>query len=916
MKLRSRLTRTFAFAALAAFAPTAFAQLSVLDTERLRIEQGKALAAGREMRVWHFEEFKEPMQDWPREVKGAFVELRCEDNKFSDAALIVVRDDFRLRSYPAKSLTAEARALAEKLEAARVVTVKRAEAKPYATEFKPYTKADVNIVESDHFAFYYGNDREGSGKAVFEDAEFLPRQQRWFEKVWTHLGSIGAPLPMAAEPAPHKINVYITGTGLVKHKDGFAFGGESVIMHPNALGPGSSVVIHEFTHSVQFYSKGFRDSPFVGWFWECHGNWSTHQFMPAYPPVLGHYAGRAHYELNSSRHNYGSWPFLQVLAEHPRFGSEFPYAIWPACKRNEKNNALEDPFQTIMRLGVERGVWKDGVAGFGDIVGELAARMVAWDFQNQFFHQKEMRNVVRHSPGVPSHRVVLEPVADRAGWWKPIHSHAPRQYGVNIIELVPDAKTVEADIAGIVDETESSDWRATLVAYDALGHCRYSPTVRGGKVALDVREGEQLALAIAATPGKYEPLGFRIGYGKKRRYPYEVTFRGAKPASVPPARDEKKSAGAPHPNGGGFVATGAKVAPTAFVGPNARVIEAANVSGNARIEDFAVVRQSAKVGDNAIVGGFARITDRASVTGDAHVRGFARVGENATLTGNARLLEYATLDGRGTVSGDVLVKGFGEIHLQPATELTGGAICGEDLEVHFMGSELPKLNGGMIYGYMNADFLKKELGAGKGDNRWLYAHWNFNEPRKHVLKDANADCDGVLRGNAKFIDDKERHCLALDGKSYALVEGHIADTRDVTFDLQLAWAGGAVGQRVFEFGDADASVLLAIAQGGKPAFVIHRGKDSAVVQSAAALSPNKWTRVTITLKDRVARLYLDGKVAGENKQFALTPEDVRARAGRIGAGVAGLGFAGKLDDFAVFRTGFATITDIPDLSPK
>jgi len=75
-------------------------QLSVADTERLRIEQGKALAAGREMRAWHFEEFKEPMQDWPREVKGAFVELRCEDNKFSEAALIVVRDDFRLRSYP------------------------------------------------------------------------------------------------------------------------------------------------------------------------------------------------------------------------------------------------------------------------------------------------------------------------------------------------------------------------------------------------------------------------------------------------------------------------------------------------------------------------------------------------------------------------------------------------------------------------------------------------------------------------------------------------------------------------------------------------------------------------------------------------------------------------------------------------
>ena len=65
--------------------------------------------------------------------------------------------------------------------------------------------------------------------------------------------------------------------------------------------------------------------------------------MPGYPPTLGHYAGRAHYELNSSRHNYGSWPFLQTLAENPRFGPEFPYAIWPACKRNKTDGVRWTP---------------------------------------------------------------------------------------------------------------------------------------------------------------------------------------------------------------------------------------------------------------------------------------------------------------------------------------------------------------------------------------------------------------------------------------------------------------------------------------------------------------------------------------------------------------------------------------------
>jgi len=95
-----------------------------------------------------------------------------------------------------------------------------------------------------------------------------------------------------------------------------------------------------------------------------------------------------------------------VLAEDPRFGWSFPYDIWPACRRNERDGALEDPFQAIMRVGVERKIWKDGVEGFGDTIGELAARMVGWDFQNQYFHLKEIRRLERDTgTGLqPGHR--------------------------------------------------------------------------------------------------------------------------------------------------------------------------------------------------------------------------------------------------------------------------------------------------------------------------------------------------------------------------------------------------------------------------------------------------------------------------------------------------------------------------------
>jgi carbonic anhydrase/acetyltransferase-like protein (isoleucine patch superfamily) len=386
-----------------------------------------------------------------------------------------------------------------------------------------------------------------------------------------------------------------------------------------------------------------------------------------------------------------------------------------------------------------------------------------------------------------------------------------------------------------------------------------------------------------------------------------VTFRGAKPAARPPLREDKTPDGTAHPNGGGFVAKSAKVAPTAFVGPNARVLDGAEVSGNARIEDHALVRQSAKVSGDAIIGGFARVTDRARVDGRARVRGYARVGDQATVTENARVLDYATVDGRGTVSGDVIIRGFGEIHLQPATPLTGGTVCGEDLEVHFMGSELPELRGGMIYGYLNKDLIKKEL----ADNRYRYAHWTFDRGSKEVLRDDNADCEGVLRGAVKFAEADGRKFAAFDGRSYALVEGHVVDTRNATFDVELAWSGGAAGQRVFEFGDSEASVLLAIAQGGRPAFVVRRGKEASSVMSALPLVPNRWSRVTVSLQDGTARIFVDGKPAGEQKGFAFALEDIQARSGRIGAGVAGAGFQGKLDRLTVYRTGFPSMAEVP-----
>jgi hypothetical protein len=102
---------------------------------------------------------------------------------------------------------------------------------------------------------------------------------------------------------------------------------------------------------------------------------------------------------------------------------------------------------------------------------------------------------------------------------------------------------------------------------------------------------------------------------------------------------------------------------------------------------------------------------------------------------------------------------------------------------------------------------------------------------------------------------------------------------------------------------------LRFKKAGRPAFVIHRGATAATLQSATPLPVGRFARLTVTLQDSVARIYIDGRLAGENIRFPFSPEDVRARAGRIGAGLSGPGFFGALDDFAVYRTGIASISD-------
>ena len=82
--------------------------------------------------------------------------------------------------------------------------------------------------------------------------------------------------------------------------------------------------------------------------------------------------------------------------------------------------------------------------------------------------------------------------------------------------------------------------------------------------------------------------------------------------------------GAPHPNGGGWVAATAKVAATAYVGPGAMVLDDAKVLDNASVEQYAIVRGKAQLSDSARVGGQGFVEGTTRLSG--HQRGWIPAG--------------------------------------------------------------------------------------------------------------------------------------------------------------------------------------------------------------------------------------------------------------------------------------------------
>ncbi|WP_332818964.1 Svx/AvrXca family virulence/avirulence protein [Sphingopyxis sp.] len=516
--------------------------------------------------------------------------------------------------------------------------------------------------ETTHFAFRWQGDLVpmADARTAGEHLEFV-----WGE----FIDRIGFPEPDCRDTEKRKANIYVAADY------GLSGGADELGQMGMWIGPGGVRdrfgLAHEFAHALQAKTGAYRASPYSQWLWESHANWMALQ-LPEFRSnthcsVLS--VNYPHLYYGSSRVRYCNWQFLEYIKN--RFGYPAVNALWSdAPKDMDAEGTSADPIAVLMR---SRG-WT--LAQLNDAFGDWAMRNASWDYVNPdgtdqgAVYRREYGGYEAQAGDRLRRTTILDPIdLDRRRFAVPA-AWAPQRWGYNIVRLHPDADassvtvtfrgvtqdaSATAALPGLANEPAaipppSSGWRWGIVAVGGSGRARYSPLERGadGQATLPLLHGDQgLYLIVMGAPDSFHHIGAEQPYYSIYRYPWMAAFEGALPEGFQPGASAPASGGHRHPNGGGWVAAGATVDPTAYVGPWARVLSG-SVRDHARVEDHAVV-------DGGQLLGNARVSGLSVIRGNTIVKERARV--DTAFVGLGEFERDIVLSGTAQNVGDVEQRG-------------------------------------------------------------------------------------------------------------------------------------------------------------------------------------------------------------------------------------------------------------------
>ncbi len=761
----------------------------------------------------------------------------------------------------------------------------------------------ANYAESEHFVIFYGNN-DTTGQV--NDA-FLKRNLEAYERLWNcygeYLGMENMNIDIYGRSSQkYKTCVYLTYTGLSQYPDGWAFmsaedGYGIEIISPNAM-LDDLTVAHEFGHVVTMQQKAWVDQDITGAWWEPLANWFREMYLYSdYYPGSTQTCGFEPYLRNLSltlphgRNYYEVWPFLVYMSYNPdnlgTLGLDSVKRMISEAKTNEY------PLDTITRLfGVDAQ----------DVLGHYAKRMATFDFGNQSAYQSEFNKLLSSSPWYWNlFYTVLEETAE--GTLRVPEEEAPMQTGINIVPLNITGDTITVSFKGLSDDSNAG-WRACIVTVDASGNETYSDLFDDGDTMSVPTAGAAKAyLTVCGTPKDIYPINCfdkdnKSSYKNsqaRRKYPYEIKLSGAE---VQQSGGYSKGSGHAHSNGGGWVANGATVADSVYVGPNAMVLDSASISGNVRIEDYAIVAGSATIKDNAVISGHAVVNGGGMVYDNGWKFGSVTISDNAVvsdsavvtalcnISGNAKILQKAYLIENVTVTDNAVIKGtsyvYGTGNYSGQMILEGDYANGETLS-----------GGGTAYGWLDT--------AGKQYTDGLIAGYEFGSERNVWAQDKYAATDAYQTG-AEWQSSRTsaNGVVSFDGADdYLQVDASLLRTNNIQISLAALWKGGTAQQDLFWFGDENAYMAFTPSNAnGVAEFTITDGKTVQKLTASVPLTKGAWSKITIRLIDGNGTLLINGTQAASGS-ISLTAQNVMSAsetdAAYVGKSLAHNSFKGAVD---------------------
>lgn len=781
----------------------------------------------------------------------------------------------------------------------------------------------VNRASSKHFQMVWGkNDTTGQVDQAFIDGNLanLEAVRNVYINTLGFRDASQSIHPAQRDGRHYKTNVYVTGTGLAEHAEGFAFAGFNdpagfffLIVHPSAMrvDPPSWVLPHEYGHVLTGHSAygdegGWVNNEWIGPWWESLAEWFAEQYLYSdqyafngtkYSPETGFALPaweNAHLFQAHGRDYYDGWFLFQYLHENPDNLDDIGPGFM--VKLLEQSTRSENLFQMIDRLAPNVSVQ--------DILGHQAKRMATQDFSQRDLYRAEFQRSLKDPLSYMRSMTELKRVSDKPDWWQVPRAYAPQATGFNVIKLIPEGTEVRVDFRGLANDALGADWRAAIVATDINGNTRYSSLWNNGENSLSVDMTDEVYLTVAATPTDIPNVSAFAGevrmpfesHAAKARYPYEVKISGARPFEK--SFTLGNQAGSLHTYGGGFVADSATVESTAYVGPNAVVLGNAQVLGNARVEDFAVIENEAIVRGNAIVSGHARLRNRAIVEDNARVRDYAIVRDSVQVQNNAVVMQQSFPGNNSRIYGNSIVKGS-------AVPFGDSAVSGEAIVDGDYAGDLTLVQGN-VFGWLS----NQQYADNQPHTPGVVLSYDFIERSQSLALDKYGVHHGILRG-APTINSNNK--LLLNGQDqYVVVDDFIMDVDRLAIETSIRWDGGAQNQRVWTLGSADDKQLYLTSANaaGVVSVVLRYQGETYEVASNHVLQLQTWTQIRVELVDGNLRLYAGDSPVVERAALAVKTGDLRAPNQNtevnhvyIGRGVNGTDpmLAGRIGSFVVHR---------------